>query len=498
MSDPQSPANGGAKPKNLSRRGFMAGAATGGAVAIAGAYAINDLPLGEGSGFKARGFSRARPIVTNTGPLPARVDAVVIGGGFLGVSTALSLAQRGLSVALLEKGVVAGEASGRSAGMVESILNGRSQLDLIEYSKQRWRRMNQIIGEETGFMQHGNTVLYTDGALLGAAKDWLDGVRDLPHAGARMLSAAEAAAIAPGAKVKLAGGIHAPEDGSAEPTLAAPAIALGAMKLGARIHQNCAVRGIETSGGRVSGVVTEKGIIKTSHVVLAGGVWSPVLARGLGLDLPMVQGWVSMASVLPFENAPPPGNVSLIGPNVGWRRQFDGGYAVWQYAAIGPVLPDGVSHLRAFLPLLKANWSLVGIRFSFDTFVRWMNYGHEVPLDRPGVFETMRVYEPDLRLDVIDKGITRLRDTVPAFANAAVDERWTGAMSMTPDTKPVLSEVRGVPGLVMATGFYHGLTVGPGAGEIAADLVTGKTPAINISAFRYERLIDGSKLDIYS
>lgn len=498
MSDPKSPANGQAKPKTLSRRSFIAGAATGGAVAVAGAYAVNELPLGEGSGFKKRGFSRARPIVTDTGPLPARVDIVIIGGGFLGVSAALSLAERGLSVALLEKGVIAGEASGRSAGMVESILNGRSQLELIEYSKQRWRRLNQITGEETGFMQHGNAVLYTDKSLLGAAKDWFDGVRDLPHAGARMLTGAEAVAMAPGANVKLAGGIHAPEDGSAEPVLAAPAIALGARKLGARIYQNCAVRGIETAGGRVSGVVTEKGTIKTTMVVLAGGVWSPVLARGIGLDLPMIQGWVSMASVLPFDNGPPPGNVSLIGPNVGWRRQFDGGYAVWQYAAIGPVLPDGVSHLRAFLPLLKANWSLVGIRFSFDTFVRWMNYGREVPLDRPGVFEAMRIYEPDLRLDVIDSGIARLQNALPAFRNAAVDERWTGAMSMTPDTKPVLSEVGSVPGLIMATGFYHGLTVGPGAGEIVADIAMGRTPAINISEFRYERLIDGSKLDIYS
>ena len=67
----------------------------------------------------------------------------------------------------------------------------------------------------------------------------------------------------------------------------ASAIAEGARRLGVSIHQDCAARGLETSAGRVSGVVTEKGTIRTSAVLLAGGVWTSMFCRHHGIDLPL-------------------------------------------------------------------------------------------------------------------------------------------------------------------------------------------------------------------
>ena len=474
------------------RRAFLAGAAAGGLIALAGRHGFDSLY--EGGSLKARGYSRARPVQTDTGSLPASVDVAIIGGGFAGICSALSLAERGLSVAVFEKGLVAGEASGRSAGMIEALQVGGSQLGLIEYSKGCWRRLSERIGADSSFLQNGNANVFYDQADLEDARAWLDSVKGMPTGGARLLSAAEAARFVPGSRRPPIGGIQSIEDASAEPALAVPAITEGARRKGAKVFQNCAVRGIETSAGRISGVVTERGAVKATRVVLAGGVWSPVLARRLGLDLPLAQGWVSMASTPPFAQGPEPGIVSLIGPNVGWRKQTDGGYAIWQFAAISPILPDAVSHLRAFWPLLRAQASIVKLRVSPDSFMQWMSFRKEVPLDRPGIFEQVRIYEPELRGREIDAGIARLQDAVPAFVNASIRERWTGAMSMTPDTKPVLSEVSSMPGLIVATGFYHGLTMGPAAGEIVADLITGKKPALNIAQFRYERLIDGSAL----
>ena len=64
----------------------------------------------------------------------------------------------------------------------------------------------------------------------------------------------------------------------------------------------------------------------------------------------------------------------------------------------------------------------------------------------------------------------------------------------TPDAIPVISTVKSLPGLVIATGFSgHGFGIGPGAGRLAAELVMGETPVVDIAAFRYERFIDGSK-----
>jgi glycine/D-amino acid oxidase-like deaminating enzyme len=490
--------SGGAerRPRAISRRTFLAGAALGGAAVLGADYGFR--ALSEGASFKPRGFSRARPIETDTGPLPAQVDVAIIGGGFAGICSAFSLASRGVSVAVFEKGVVAGEASGRSAGMITSMLCGRSHLELIEYSKQQWRGLNEATGEQTGFLQDGGSNLFVDEEDLEESRAWLEEVKGLPNGGARLLSASEATQLVPGSTLKLIGGLQAPGDGSGEPALAVPAIALGARKRNAKVYQACAVRAIETSAGRVSGVHTERGSVKARVVVLAGGVWSPVLAYNLGLELPLAQGFVSMASVPPFEHGPAPGSVSLLGPYVGWRKQYDGGYAIWQFASIAPVVPSAVRHMDAFWPLLRADASIVKLRFSPDMFLRWMSYKGKVPLDQPGIFEQMRIYEPELRGTVIDAGIARLQDVMPVFRLIPVRERWTGAMSMTPDTKPVLSEVNQVGGLIMATGLYDGLTVGPGVGEIVADLATGKRPAIDVTAFKYERLIDGTHLNFAS
>ncbi|PMW45569.1 D-amino-acid oxidase, partial [Pseudomonas sp. GW460-11-11-14-LB11] len=82
---------------------------------------------------------------------------------------------------------------------------------------------------------------------------------------------------------------YTPVDGRAEPQKAAPAIAEAARDKGASILTECAVRGIETTGGKISGVVTERGTIGCSAVVLAGGAWSNLFCGLYGIDLPQLK-----------------------------------------------------------------------------------------------------------------------------------------------------------------------------------------------------------------
>ena len=131
--------------------------------------------------------------------------------------------------------------------------------------------------------------------------------------------------MTPGSVPDWIGGVHSPTDGRAEPSLAGPAIAEAARKRGTTLHQDCAARGLETAAGKVSGVITEKGTIRTQAVLLAGGAWSGLFCRRHGLRLP--QAGVKSTS-FSTEAAPEVTSGGLSMPDVTIRRRLDGGYTV--------------------------------------------------------------------------------------------------------------------------------------------------------------------------
>ena len=218
--------------------------------------------------------------VSSDPELPARAEIVVIGGGIIGAATALELAERGIDVVLFEKGEIAGEQSSRNWGWCRQMSRDPREIPLIVESLRLWRAHERNASEaETGFRQCG--ILYlceTDGRTRRQAKWYEENAR--PYGlSSRPVSGAEADDFsrAPPSSGKAA--LYTPDDGRAEPTKAAPAIAEAARRKGAKIFTRCAVRGLETSAGRVCGVVTEKGRIDCDAVVLAGGAWSRLFLR---------------------------------------------------------------------------------------------------------------------------------------------------------------------------------------------------------------------------
>ncbi len=85
--------------------------------------------------------------------LPTRTDVVIIGGGIIGASTALELAERGISVVLCEKGIIAGEQSSRNWGWCRQMGRDPREIPLAKLSLNLWGKMNERTGGETGFRQ---------------------------------------------------------------------------------------------------------------------------------------------------------------------------------------------------------------------------------------------------------------------------------------------------------------------------------------------------------
>jgi glycine/D-amino acid oxidase-like deaminating enzyme len=227
--------------------------------------------------------------VESSKEVPSSADVVIIGGGIIGASAALFLARRGIKVVLCEKGHIAGEQSSRNWGWCR-----RMKL---------WQSMDQLVGEDVGFRTTGILYLCESDADLDRRETWLKVAGDFAL-DTRMISGPALKALLPNAAREFPAALYTPSDGRAEPQKAAPAIARAAQRAGAAVLAGCAVRGVETSGGRISGVVTEKGRIVCSTVLLAGGVWSRLFCQSLGLRLPQLAVRASVMRTAPVQDGP--------------------------------------------------------------------------------------------------------------------------------------------------------------------------------------------------
>src|SRR5262249_61199369 len=105
--------------------------------------------------------------------LPTRVDVVIIGGGIIGTSTALFLAQRGVSVALCEKGQIACEQSSRNWGWCRKMVRDPRELPLAIESLRLWQGMNEMGAAETGFRSARLIYLARNPADVAHPQSWV-------------------------------------------------------------------------------------------------------------------------------------------------------------------------------------------------------------------------------------------------------------------------------------------------------------------------------------
>jgi glycine/D-amino acid oxidase-like deaminating enzyme len=431
-----------------------------------------------------------QPVVSDE-KLPGSADVVVIGGGIAGSAAAYALARKDISVALLDKGRVGGEQTSRNWGWCRQQHRDLRELPLAMKSLEIWGELGRALGVDLGFRRTGLLYVTTRPADLALWEAWTLRARD-HQMHSRVLSAAEARAMTPGSTVDWIGGVHSPTDGRAEPALAGPAIAEAARRLGATIHQDCAARGLETKAGRISGVVTEKGTIRTQAVLCAGGAWSSLFCRRHGVRLP--QASVRATS---FATGPAPavteGGLSM--PDVTIRRRLDGGYSVGLSGrGLLELSPQGLLHARQFWPTFKQRrWGLkIAVGRSFfagpEALSRWS-------LDEVSPFERQRTLDPAPDPALVRLGLTRLAENYPALGDLQVAHAWGGLIDSTPDAIPVISAVESLPGLHLSTGYSgHGFGIGPAAGRLAADLIAGDPPIVDPHPFRYSRLVDGTDL----
>lgn len=417
---------------------------------------------------------------------PDRADIVIIGGGIIGVSAALELAERGYSVVLCEKGQIGGEQSSRNWGWVRMSQRDPREVPLMAEALRIWDGLDARVGRSTGFVRCGIVYAAKNHKSLARYERWAD--HAVPYQiKSRVLTGQELSAQFPGWRSPVAGGFLTPDDGRAEPQRAAPAIAEGARAKGAVIMTGCAVRSLDMEAGRVSGVVTEKGRIKCGAALLAGGVWSRLFAGNAGLQLPQLKVMNTVMRTTPVDGP----DTSLWTSGFAMRKRADGGYTVasGDYNTVD-IVPDSFRLAMTFLPVFAQDWRVLRFRLG----PRWAEEAAQPRSWRPDQitpFEACRVLDPAPSQRILRDSWAQAQRAFPMFQKADVVQSWAGLIDVTPDAIPVISGVDALPGFYIATGFSgHGFGIGPAAGRLAADLVTGGDPIVDPAPFRFSRFTE--------
>jgi glycine/D-amino acid oxidase-like deaminating enzyme len=417
--------------------------------------------------------------------IPTRATVVIVGGGIIGACTAFFLARAGVPVVLCEKGEIAAEQSSRNWGWCRKMGRDPREVPLSIEALRLWNDMNRLIEAESGFRRSGIVYLCRAEKDLAKRTAWLEQVGRPHQIDSRPLTRDQMALVMPGLAGDWAGALYTPSDGRAEPSHAAPAIAEAARRHGAVLLTRCAVRGIERTGGRISGVVTEKGPIACEQVVLAGGAWSRLFCGNLGLRLPQLKVNSAVMRIDPIDGGP---ETSTGGPGFGLRRRLDGGYTVGNWSQnIFDIVPDSMRFFRDFFPLLRLHRKATRLRLG-RAWIRESLIARTWKPDRVTPFEKVRILDPRPSPRILAHAKRSLTEAFPVMHGMRVTQTWGGAVDVTPDGIPVISAVDAIPGFFIATGFSgHGFGIAPGAGQLMAQLVMEQTPVVDPSPFRYSR-----------
>jgi sarcosine oxidase subunit beta len=379
---------------------------------------------------------------------PKEAEVVVIGGGVVGSATAYFLAQAGKRVVLVDKGYKAGEASAANAAFVWSITRKPGiDIRLAMHSFTIHRQLQGELDKDFEYVHNGGLLVIDDEAQFPFVEAHL-------HARAEdgypleMIDAKQVLELEPLLnRERILGAVFSADDGTTNPIFLVISLNLQAQKLGAKIFHHTEVKGIEVQGGKVKGVITDKGTIQTETVVNAAGSWGCFIGEMVGLKVPITPFQLAM---LVTEQLPPCISHPIMGAS--YMLEEDTG----KTGGLGCGLI--ISQQAAGNLLIGASWR--------DT----------------GYDKTMIQEEIELMASVNVQGM-------PMLKNVRVIRSYANFFPHTEDDLPILGKVDGVEGFIMACGHNgHGIGMGPGSGKMIQELIcTGETsiPLDELSLSRF-------------
>mgnify|MGYP003633054428 FL=1 len=375
----------------------------------------------------------------------AEYDAIIIGGGGHGLSTAYYLAkEHGMTnIAVLEKGYLGGGNVGRNTTIVRAnyFLDGNSQF--YSHSLKLWENLEQELNYNVMLSQRGQLMLcHSDGqrdayarrgnSIIGQGDD------------AELLDVAGVRKHAPyldfeNTRFPIYGGLLQKRAGTARHDAVAWGYARGASQRGVDLIQQCEVTGIDIENGKVTGVQTSKGPIRAKKIGIVVAGRSSQVAAMAGMRLP-IESHVLQAFVT---------------------------------EGLKPVIDNVISFGMGHFYISQSDKGGLVFGGDLDFYASYASRGN-LPMAE----------------HVMEAGMTLM----PMIGKAKVLRSWGGIMDMTPDGSPIIDKTE-TEGLFLNCGWcYGGFKAVPGSGNSFAHLMATGEHHAPAAKFRLDRFRTGRGL----
>jgi glycine oxidase len=365
-------------------------------------------------------------------------DVAIIGGGINGSAIAYQLAKMGRKVIIIEKELLACQASSAAAGMLAAqaeIEQDGPLFQLAIKSQAMFSALSSELFEYTGidieYVNKGMLKIAETEEIAVAVKKQVSFQGNWDPA-IKWLDSKEIREMEPALSPGVAGGMYLPNDGHVQPVKLTQAFAKAAVFFGAEIRENTEVLSFIYENGRVKGVKTTAGLIHCDQVVVAAGAWAAKLMRESELDI----------NVYPVKGE------------------------CFSVRTEKPIINTTIfSDKRCYL----------------------------VPKQNGEIYIGATMVENTFDTKVTPRGIATLLERatqlVPQLKDAAWERVWAGIRPQTGDGIPYLGEHPSWKGLFVAAGhFRNGILLSPITGKLVADLLAGiQLDEKLLSAFHLER-----------
>jgi sarcosine oxidase subunit beta len=380
------------------------------------------------------------------GELNRVADVVIIGGGCMGVSTACFLAQRGVSVVLVEKKYLASGPTGQSSAVIRQHYSIEQLVRTSLQSLKIFQNFDELIGGNPGFIKTG--WLFLSDQEYAPTLEKLVNVQKKLGVNVKLISPDDLKNIQPQTNVEDISSIsYHPDSGYANPVATTNLLAESARRYGAHIYEDTAVTGIDVNRGKIQSVITTKGDIHAPIVLNAAGAWGAKISDMVGVELP-------------------------IGPTRHQVIIFKKPYNYWQPAMIYADIPQN-SYYRPH----EDDMFLVGAANEV--------FGHD-KVDP-------QAYNSEADRETFQWALDRFKYRFPVMKNALFRGGYSAVYDTTPDEQPIIGAVEEIEGFYCLLGWSgHGFKHSPAMGQLMAELIIdGSTSEVDLSIFSHSRFRKG-------